>query len=130
MVEITPKELHEKIARGDDFTLIDVREPHELAIASIAGAVPVPLGTLPSRADELDPDAAYFWSPADYPASPTSREGFWPGQTTSIRPSPSTDSGIPSGCRVAPHNEFWRGSLDPEINVNCGNPCPEPPRLG
>lgn len=57
MVEITPKELRAKIDRGDDFILIDVREPHELAIAAIPGAVPVPLGTLPSRADEFDPDA-------------------------------------------------------------------------
>ncbi len=57
MVEITPKELQERIARGDNFLLIDVREPHELAIAAIPGAVAVPLGTLPSRVDDFDPDA-------------------------------------------------------------------------
>jgi molybdopterin/thiamine biosynthesis adenylyltransferase/rhodanese-related sulfurtransferase len=57
MVEITPTQLKEKQDRGDKFLLIDVREPHELAIAAIAGAIPVPLGTLPARADEFDPDA-------------------------------------------------------------------------
>lgn len=34
-------------------TLVDVREPQELAIASVAGAVHVPLSELPRRAEEL-----------------------------------------------------------------------------
>ena len=40
--------------RGEDFVLLDVREPYELAIARIAGSVDVPLGVLPLRANELD----------------------------------------------------------------------------
>lgn len=57
MVEMTPRELKAKIDRGDDFVLVDVREPHELLIAAIPGAVSIPLGSLPARAGELDPDA-------------------------------------------------------------------------
>ena len=42
--EITPAELAAKQQRRDDFDLIDVREPHEWAIAKIPGARLVPLG--------------------------------------------------------------------------------------
>ena len=41
--------------RGDEFVLIDVREPHEYRICSIPGAKLIPLGELPKRVDELDP---------------------------------------------------------------------------
>ena len=43
--EITPAELAAKQQRRDDFDLIDVREPHEWAIAKIPGARLVPLGS-------------------------------------------------------------------------------------
>jgi adenylyltransferase/sulfurtransferase len=54
---IDPVEVKAKIDRGEDFTLIDVREPHEYQIARIPGAVLIPLGTLPSRLGELNPNA-------------------------------------------------------------------------
>jgi molybdopterin/thiamine biosynthesis adenylyltransferase/rhodanese-related sulfurtransferase len=44
--EITPTELAAKRARGDDFDLIDVREPHEAAIANLPGARLIPLADL------------------------------------------------------------------------------------
>ena len=50
-------ELKQKLDRGDKFTLIDVREPHEYQIARIPGARLIPLGELPKRLSELDPDA-------------------------------------------------------------------------
>jgi molybdopterin/thiamine biosynthesis adenylyltransferase/rhodanese-related sulfurtransferase len=53
--EITPAELAERIARGDDFELLDVREPYEWAIARLPGARHIPLGTLPDVLHELDP---------------------------------------------------------------------------
>ena len=53
--EITPVELAERIARGDDFELLDVREPYEWAIARLPGARHIPLGTLPDALRELDP---------------------------------------------------------------------------
>jgi len=44
--EISAAELATRIARGDDFDLIDVREPAEWAVARIDGARLVPLGTI------------------------------------------------------------------------------------
>ena len=52
--EITPAELAAKRARGDDFDLIDVREPYELRIASIPDARLIPLGTLIEELPTLD----------------------------------------------------------------------------
>jgi len=52
--EITPTELAAKRARGDDFDLIDVREPYELKIASIPDARLVPLGSLIEALPTLD----------------------------------------------------------------------------
>src|SRR5205085_2124624 len=51
--EITPAELKAKMERGDDFMLIDVREPEEYAIARIPGSRLIPRGTLPERVHEL-----------------------------------------------------------------------------
>ena len=53
--EITPAELAARLERGDDLTLIDVREPREYAIARIDGARLVPLGTIQDAAPTLDP---------------------------------------------------------------------------
>ncbi|MDX2268881.1 MAG: molybdopterin-synthase adenylyltransferase MoeB [Bryobacter sp.] len=45
------------IDAGEDFLLLDVREPHEYQIASIPKAQLIPLGTLPNRLTELPKDA-------------------------------------------------------------------------
>jgi adenylyltransferase/sulfurtransferase len=52
--EISAIELKQKIDRGDNFLLLDVREPHEWQIARIPGAKLIPLGDLPKRVNELD----------------------------------------------------------------------------
>jgi molybdopterin/thiamine biosynthesis adenylyltransferase/rhodanese-related sulfurtransferase len=39
---ITPKELKEKFDRGENFALVDVREPHEFEIVRIPGSVLIP----------------------------------------------------------------------------------------
>lgn len=52
-------EVKQKLDRGDDFALIDVREPHEYQIARIPGAKLIPLGELPKHLNELDPNAEY-----------------------------------------------------------------------
>jgi len=57
--EITPRELQRRLEAGEDLTLVDVREPHEWAIAHIEGARLVPLGTLSERLHEFDPARAY-----------------------------------------------------------------------
>ena len=52
--EITPTELAERLGRGDDIDLIDVREPHELNIAKIPNVRLIPLGTLAEALPTLD----------------------------------------------------------------------------
>ena len=55
--DITPADVKAKLDRGDDFQLIDVREPFEYQIASIAGARLIPLKELPNRLAEIDRDS-------------------------------------------------------------------------
>jgi adenylyltransferase/sulfurtransferase len=51
--EIDPRELKERLDRGDDLFILDVREPHEYQICNLNGHL-IPLGDLPSRVSELD----------------------------------------------------------------------------
>jgi molybdopterin/thiamine biosynthesis adenylyltransferase/rhodanese-related sulfurtransferase/molybdopterin converting factor small subunit len=54
--EVTVEELKAKMDRGDDFFLLDVREPNEYQICRIAGSTLIPLGELAQRTGELDRD--------------------------------------------------------------------------
>ena len=55
--EIEVTEVKRKLDRGDDFLLIDVREPHEHKIARIPGARLIPLGEFAKHVGEFDPQA-------------------------------------------------------------------------
>ena len=50
---ISAEELKRKLEAGDHLVLLDVREPHELEIASLPGAVNIPLRTLPEQVNRL-----------------------------------------------------------------------------
>jgi rhodanese-related sulfurtransferase len=50
---ITVEDLKVKRDRGENLTLVDVREPHEWAISELPGSMKIPLGTLPQRLAEL-----------------------------------------------------------------------------
>jgi molybdopterin/thiamine biosynthesis adenylyltransferase/rhodanese-related sulfurtransferase/molybdopterin converting factor small subunit len=54
--EITAAELKQRLDRGDALKLVDVREPNEFQINRIPGTVLIPLGDVPKRYNELDPD--------------------------------------------------------------------------
>jgi rhodanese-related sulfurtransferase len=55
--EITPEEVKTKLDQGEEFTLLDVREPWEFETAHVDGAKLLPMGDVPSRAhQELDPE--------------------------------------------------------------------------
>lgn len=56
-MDITVKELKERMDRGDAPRLIDVREPHEHDICSIPGAELIPTAQFVQRLDEFDKDA-------------------------------------------------------------------------
>src|SRR4051812_17861537 len=55
--EISAVEVKAKLDRGDNFVLVDVREPHEYQIAKIPTSKLMPLGDVPKRLGELDRDA-------------------------------------------------------------------------
>jgi adenylyltransferase/sulfurtransferase len=56
IAELTPAEVAAKQARGEDFDLLDVREPHEWQIARLPGARLIPLATLGATLSQLDPN--------------------------------------------------------------------------
>jgi sulfur-carrier protein adenylyltransferase/sulfurtransferase len=51
--EITPRELKQRLDRGDDLYILDVREPHEYQICNLNGHL-IPLGEISRRVHELD----------------------------------------------------------------------------
>jgi len=53
--QISPLELKRRLDAGEDVFILDVREPHEYQIVNI-GAPLIPLGELPNRLGELDPN--------------------------------------------------------------------------
>jgi adenylyltransferase/sulfurtransferase len=54
--EISAVELKQRLDRGDNLRIVDVREPNEYQINRIAGSTLIPLGDIPKRFNELDPD--------------------------------------------------------------------------
>lgn len=54
--EIAPEELKRRLDAGEKLTVLDVREPWELAIARLPGTVHIPLGEVPARLAEIDRD--------------------------------------------------------------------------
>jgi len=56
MEEITATELKNRLDRGDDLQIIDVREPHEYEIGQIPHSKLIPLGQVLNRMNEIDPD--------------------------------------------------------------------------
>jgi sulfur-carrier protein adenylyltransferase/sulfurtransferase len=54
--EITSVDLKQRIDRGEKPTIIDVREPNEYQINRIPGSALIPLGDVPKRYAELNPN--------------------------------------------------------------------------
>jgi adenylyltransferase/sulfurtransferase len=53
---IEPEDLAARIDRGEELTIVDVREPHERAIVRFPNAIVIPIGQLARRKKELNPD--------------------------------------------------------------------------
>lgn len=54
MPDITPAELKQRQQAGEQLTIIDVREPWENAEGRIEGSQNIPLGSLPTKLDDLE----------------------------------------------------------------------------
>ncbi len=55
MPEITAVELKQRLDRGDDIQIIDVREPIEYQTARLPNSIHIPLGQILNRMSEIDP---------------------------------------------------------------------------
>jgi rhodanese-related sulfurtransferase len=54
MPDITSSELKQRQQAGENPTIIDVREPWEYEESRISGSQNIPLGTLPTKLDDLE----------------------------------------------------------------------------
>lgn len=52
-LEISVQQLHEMRTAGETVTILDVREPQELAICKIDGSLDIPMQTVPANLDKL-----------------------------------------------------------------------------
>ncbi len=55
---ITVEELKDKLDKGEQVTLLDVREPHEWPISDLPKSVKIPLGQLPQKYSEVSQNEA------------------------------------------------------------------------
>ena len=51
--EVSPRDVKQMLDDGDDFLLLDCREPSEIEACTIGGAMHVPMGEIPARLQEL-----------------------------------------------------------------------------
>jgi len=52
--ELSPTQFRARWPDGVGVVLLDVREPQELEVARVAGALHIPMGDIPQRLDEID----------------------------------------------------------------------------
>ena len=102
MKEISVKELAQHRTAGDDFVLLDVREPDEIATASIPGAMLIPMGDVPGRLGEL---------PKDKPIYVLCRSGARSGRVTEFL----TQNGFGDVANVAGGILAWSKEIDPTV---------------
>lgn len=55
MQEITATELKQRLDKGDDIQIVDVREDNEVAIGRIPNSIHIPLAQVLTRMNEIDP---------------------------------------------------------------------------
>ncbi len=102
MTEISVFELKRRRDAGEPLVLLDVREPDELAIASVADAVTIPMGEIPSRFAELPPDV---------PIVVLCHSGGRSGRVTSFL----NANGYEGAVNLAGGIDAWSESIDPGI---------------
>lgn len=57
LTQISPAELKRQLDGGRSLVLLDVREPEEVLLARLPGALHIAMGEVPGRLHELDPDS-------------------------------------------------------------------------
>ncbi len=102
MNEISVSELARRHDAGEDFLLLDVREPDEIATASIPWASVIPMGEIPERVAEL---------PADKPIYVLCRSGARSGRVTQFL----NQNGYPDAANVVGGILAWAKEIDPSV---------------
>ncbi len=100
--EIDVLALRQRLASADAPALLDVREPWEIEIASVAGAIAIPLGEITSRAAEL---------PRDRPLAIMCHHGGRSAQATAWLRS----QGFDKASNVAGGIDAWSRLVDPGV---------------
>src|SRR5438093_1157932 len=54
--QVSPSEVKRLLDAGRALVLLDVREPEEVALVRLENSVHIPMGEIPGRLHELDPD--------------------------------------------------------------------------
>ena len=102
MKEISVSDLARKHDAGEDFLLLDVREPGEIATASISWAVTIPMREVPQRLAEL---------PRDKPIAVLCHGGGRSGRITAFL----NANGFPNAVNVAGGIDAWSATIDPSV---------------
>ena len=101
--EIDTLTLRERLDGANPPAVLDVREPWELEIASIDGAINIPLGEITSRVAEL---------PRDRPLAVMCHHGGRSAQATAwLR-----NQGFDQATNVAGGIDAWARSVDPTLS--------------
>ena len=56
ITEMSPQELHQRLASGEEFTIVDIRERDEFVQGHLPGAIFVPRGFLELEIEQRQPD--------------------------------------------------------------------------
>jgi rhodanese-related sulfurtransferase len=100
--EIDPADLRERLASDDPPVVLDVREPWEIQIGALEGALAIPLGDLPARVTEV---------PRDRPVAIMCHHGARSARATAwLR-----GQGFARATNVAGGIDAWARSIDPSV---------------
>jgi rhodanese-related sulfurtransferase len=102
MTEISVDELQRRHTANEDFLLLDVREPDEIATAAIPWATTIPMGEVPQRLDDL---------PKDKPIAVLCHGGGRSARVTAFL----NQNGFPNAVNVAGGIDAWSASIDPSV---------------
>ena len=102
MKEISVQDVKAKHDAEEDFLLLDVREPDEIATASIAWATAIPMGQVPQRLAEL---------PKDKPIAVMCHGGGRSARVTAFL----NENGYPGAVNVGGGIAAWSAQIDPTV---------------
>lgn len=102
--EIDVHQLKARMERDESFVLLDVREPHEIEIATLPDSVKIPLGELSERLAELDSKAETIIH---------CKAGGRSAQALAIL----NEAGFSDACHVAGGINAWSTEIDSEVPV-------------